>query len=346
MTNIISLKMSQDRRWIILLGLSVLCFLSGCSHSGWIPVQKYTTPITGENSTRNSTKVSQVVWKERHADNISPGYLVAIKSPDAKLNDNFRVEFDGSLKLPYKVIINTTDLNEEQLQDTIRKSYKGYFRSLNDIQISIVKKEYFVSTQGLVQKPGEYVVQETSSLDEIIAQAGGLKEGKGVENTAQYVRISGPSGSGIIRLSDYYSGSKQLVPHWQGGETVFFQTEAGTDPASPLADSHSIQIIGQVRNPAAYQAEPNADFFTYLVKAGGPTDRADPSNIILIRVKDNVTHALTFDMLDVANIPQILPGDAIIVSADNASPLEKKSRVGANFANILTAIGVVVIAGL
>jgi hypothetical protein len=44
-------------------------------------------------------------------------------------------------------------------------------------------------------------------------------------------------------------------------------------------------------------------------------------------------------------IPQILPGDAVIVHADVRSELERGSQIGGNIASIFSAIGLAAVAG-
>lgn len=329
----------------ILLVPVILFSLGACAKPPqWVAIPRYTPADPAEVSSKASS--SGFSWKNRPTGEIAPGYLLSIRSPDPKVNGEYRVEFDNVLKLPYNVRVNSAGLNEEQLTDAIRSSYQAYFRFPKDIKVSVVKKEYLVDAQGLVKKPGRFLLKQDSSLDEIIAQAGGLQEGNGPNNVPQYARISGPTGSGVVRLADYYSGTKGLTPSWQGGEVVFFQTEGSPLHAANQADQNTVHLLGEVKNPAEYGVADQADFFTYLIKAGGPTDRADLANVTLIRSEGKQSRALNFSMLDTTKIPQILPGDAIILNSDNSSPLEKNSRVGASFANIVSALGIIAIAAL
>ncbi len=315
--------------------------LSGCSNSSkWVSIPKYESSTQG----RDEVRAESFPWSKRPQDEVAPGYLIGISSPDPKVNGEYRIEFDNVLKLPYEIRVNTKGLTLGQLQAEIQKSYLAYFRSPSAIKVILAKKEYLVDVQGLVKKPGQYAVKQNSSLDEVIAKAEGLITGSSRDDVARYVRVSGPSGSGMIRLADYHSGAKALVPNWQGGDVLFFQTEGGALVDSGQRGGGLVHVLGQVKNPGDYSVEQNADFFTYLIKAGGPNDRADTGNITLIRTQEDRTSALSFDMQNVARIPQILPGDTVIFNADNASPLEKKSRLGANFANILSTIGIIVIA--
>jgi protein involved in polysaccharide export with SLBB domain len=105
-------------------------------------------------------------------------------------------------------------------------------------------------------------------------------------------------------------------------------------------------VIGQVKAPAEYPVNPGATFFTYLLQAGGPTDRADLANITLIRPDATTTRARTFNSQNFHDIPPIEPGDTIIVNADVPTQTEKSSRVAASVASILTSLSMMAIAML
>lgn len=316
--------------------LMIVLLLAGCTESRWVTVPN----SASTNKTGQSFESSGFPVTDRLSTAIAPGYLIGLRSSDPKVKGEFRVEFDGTLKLPYNVKLTAADLSESQLRDEIRNAYRTYFRSPNDINVTVLQKEYLVDAQGLVQKPGRYVLKEDGTLDELIAQAGGLQDSSSAEGKAKYAFISTATGThGLIKLADYHSG-KQQKAHWLGGESVFFQSDAQGGAKGNTA----VTVLGQVKSPSQYVAEETGDFYTYLIKAGGPTDRADLGNITVIRPNGNTTSALSFDAQSPASIPQILPGDTIIVNADNPSQLEKKSRVWANFANIISALGIIVVA--
>lgn len=289
--------------------------------------------------------VPPYVWPTERSNTVAPGSLVRISSLDQKLNGTFRIDIDNTLKLPHDKVISTKGLHTEDLEAAIRTTYQGYFKSQADLRVSIVKKDYLIDVQGLVGKPGQITVTENTSLDEVIVQAGGLRA-HGTLDEVRYVRIDGPSGSGIIPLTDYHSGARSVTPHWGGGERLFFQTSAKGEELSPSSSPPVVRVIGQVKNPAEYTATPDSTFFTYLLEAGGPTDRADLAHITLIRAGDTETHARTFNSHDFKDIPPIEAGDTILVNADVPSPMEKSTRVASSIATVLTSLSMLALAAL
>lgn len=324
-----------------IVGLCLVIFnLTGCSNSNWVPLaslEPASTSIASPDVTYH--------WPTEQKNVVAPGTLVSISSSDRNLNGTFTVNIDGILNLPHAKSLPTRGLDPVLLKERIHDAYRNYFKSLADLRVKIVTKNVLIVVQGLVTKPGQYSVSKMTSLDEIIAQAGGLQDRYGAEKV-RFINIKGPHSSGIISLTEYHSGRDSIAPHWTGGERLFFQTSATAETIGSVASPHTVQVLGQVRNPAEYTATPDSTFFSYLLQAGGPTDRADLGHVTLIRADGNTTRARTFNSHDFDDIPTIEPGDTILVNADVASPLEKSSRVAASIAGILTSLSVLAIAAL
>lgn len=315
-------------------------FMSACSSSTWVPVASVEYPTTSV-----ATSESVYVWPSEERDIVGPGSLVIISSLDQNLNGTYRVDIDGRLKLPHEKSLSTQELDTHSLREQIQETYRNYFKSPQDLHVKVVRTDVLIDVQGLVMKPGQYSVAEATSLDEIIAKAGGLQDRSGTEKV-RFINIKGPSSSGIIALADYHSGRNSITPHWHGGERLFFQTSASAVSDGSVPNSQVVRVIGQVRNPAEFTAKPDSTFFSYLLQAGGPTDRADLARITLIRSNGAQTRVRTFNSQNFDDIPPIEPGDTILVNADIASPVEKSSRVVASIASVLTSLSILAIATL
>jgi protein involved in polysaccharide export with SLBB domain len=334
-----ALWLERKRNLSVALILLVLgC--QGCLTSGWVDVASIDAAPVTESAVQLSYE-----WPLPQANSIAPGYVIQISSLDPKLHGTFRVDINSTLKLPHEQSLTTSGLDESSLQAAVRSAYRGFFKSPQEIRVSVASTERLIDVQGLVVKPGQYPVHETTSIDEIIALAGGLNE-KDATTKVRYLHISGTSGSGIIRLADYHSGIHALDPHWQGGERLFFQTDAPLFTYASPKDQSVVRIMGQVRAPAEYAVKPGATFFTYLLQAGGPTDRADLANITLIRSDTTSTRARAFNSQNFHDVPPIEPGDTLIVNADVATPAEKSTRVAASIASVLTSLSMLAIAML
>lgn len=340
-TQYMALAAPLTRKGAFLLSLMLFALLcGGCASSGWVDVASINAPPIADTA---ATALYQ--WQPTKERAVAPGYSVHVSSADPKLNGTFRVDIDNTLKLPHDKSISTAGLDEPSLQEAVRSTYRPFFKSPDELRVKVRATEPLIDVQGLVMKPGQYTIKKTASIDEIIALAGGLNE-KGPTEKVKYLNISGPNGSGIVRLADYHSGLQPLAPHWQGGERLFFQTNAPNLAQIFRKDPSIVRVIGQVKAPAEYPVTPGATFFTYLLQAGGPTDRADLGNITLIRSDAAATRAKTFNGQSFRDIPPIEPGDTIIVNADVATQTERTSRVAASIASVLTSLSMLAIASL
>ena len=320
--------------------LVVIFLLSACSRATWVPIAS----LDGLPPSVLPSD-SAYVWPTEQPDIVAPGAVVTITSLDQSLNGAYRVDINGILKLPHAKSLSTEGLDARNVESKIHDLYRGYFKSPQDLGVKITTKGVLIDVQGLVAKPGQYSVAGFTSLDEIIALVGGLQDRGGTQKV-QFLQIRGRYGSGIIALAEYHSGRSSVAPQWRGGERLFFQTSAGgaTEGAIPVANS--VRVIGQVKNPAEYTAMPDSTFFSYLLQAGGPTDRADLAHITLIRGVGTQSRARNFNSHDFDDIPPIEPGDTILVNADVTSPVEKSTRVAASIAGVLTSLSMLAIAAL
>ena len=343
--------LNKQRHILIILG--ALAALSGCgpSSSGmrrdFYPddPQAALAPsaISATSQTAALTETPALV---QDPSAIAPGNQIKIAcDQDAAVRGTFSVPADGELKLPYGVSISALGLSEAALRAQIVESYKPFFRGTPAIKVAIDRTQALVEVHGLVKKPGTVLVKQDSSLDEIIAQAGGLLEGGAPDTSPRYVSIQHAGGRSMIRLQDYFSGGPQPVPAWHGGEKIFFQSSGNGASVSGTAND-AVQIIGMVVSPGEYAYQASGDFFYYLVRAGGPTDRADMQRISLLRKVSNGTEKYTFGTESARELPQIQRGDVILVNADNPSDIEKDSRVLGGFGGVLSAMSTAVLVGL
>lgn len=270
---------------------------------------------------------------------VAPGYQILIScEEDPNLNGEFRIEHDGILKLPYYIMLNVRGMTQPQLRAAIVGAYHNYFQSPPEISIRVIERKYSIAVQGLVTAPGEYLFKQDATLDDLIAAAGGLRETAPGVVSARYVAIEQNGETALLRMSEYYAGLRDLPYDWQGGEVVFFQSEAEGFPVSSSETSY-VQIIGQVATPGEILYEPGADIFHYLARAGGPTEGASLTNLDLIRSAQGGRATVNFSLRDPNRVPEILPGDIVLVNAE-------RTGFYVAVAAVLSAVATVVIAAV
>jgi protein involved in polysaccharide export with SLBB domain len=272
----------------------------------------------------------------RKPNEIAPGYEIKLVTrEDPHLNGKFRVEFDGRLKLPYEVVIKTDDMTIDRLHAAIVRAYEKYFKNPPEMNVSISEEKFWVDVRGLVEKPGRFLIKKSTSLDEVLAMAGGLRKNANVG----YVKIQESKSATTIKLSDYYSGSPQdRIPPWRGGEILFFQTDRGQATATGDMDKSYIEFIGEVKTPGEYRYLEGADFYYYLVKAGGPTDRADMRSVRIIRKGMEGPRMIDFGTDHINELVPIEPGDIIFLEADKQTPTERAVPLITGLIGILNTV--------
>jgi protein involved in polysaccharide export with SLBB domain len=238
-------------------------------------------------------------------------------------------------------------LTLDQFHQALLEKYRVFFRTAPNIQVAILDHKTLVRAQGLVDKPGQYLVAPEGSLDEVIASAGGLQKSADQHPVARYARIVDGQYRAAVKLADYYSGSAASAPKWRGGETVFFQNEGDGIGDLLGVDKRYVQVMGQVRAPGEYPYRENANFFYYLVQAGGPTDRANMSDLVVMRTDGPKLQAIPFTMENPEKIPGIQGGDVVFVQADNPTSLQKDTTVFGNIGGFMSSMAaVLLVAGL
>jgi len=81
--------------------------------------------------------------------------------------------------------------------------------------------------------------------------------------------------------------------------------------------SFAVSVLGQVKTPGRYELKSQATVLDVLAQAGGLTEFASPSHIVILRDEDGVKKHITFDYDDAvggkSQVFYVHPGDIISV---------------------------------
>ena len=325
--------------------LSILVTITGCASK---PVREFEVERDGLSSPTTVDAVGAVAGGSGEVVEIDPlavqpGFLVEMSQlEDKKLNGNFRIDFDGNLKLPYNVTIKTTNLKPDALSEKIVSSYRPYLKTVESLKISVQQKRIEVEIKGLVNKPGRVLVSNGASLDEILAAAGGLLQGSQAE-FAQFQ--SSRAKPVLVDLNKYYdTGDASIVPVVHGGDSVFFQRRLAVNGAPVEGANAKIRIIGEVKAPGQFAVRRDSDFVQYLTDAGGPTTAADLTKIEIIRVINGQRKSAVYEWEEARRLVSLRDNDVILIHAIKQTPTERTLQNAGSLAAILSAIGVLIIA--
>lgn len=329
------------------LGCLLMAGLTACSTAR----PQYVWKDLGTQGRRDAAQISPTLqsWgSDAEGPNapdpmIAPGFLLTMNSlSDKKLNGDFRVSFDGSLQLPYDINVNTTGVSLAQLKKKLTTLYHPYFKIPPDIDLHIKERRYWVDVRGLVNKPGRYLVEPNSSLDQVIALAGGTDK----DNPPQFVRIQKGQKLFSLDMNQYYGvGEEQpQILGWLGGELVFLQKEyVGSfgDRSSSSPYRLPIYMLGEVRKPGGYPLKPGSDFVDSLIEADGFTEQANLERIELIRRTNGRKLVYEFSWDQFQRAPPLVQGDVVLVHAVRQSKSEIKVQIAAIIVSILTSAAII-----
>ena len=144
---------------------------------------------------------------------VEPGDRVAVKVYlEPSLSDEVLVNSRGDIVLARVGSIHASAIPLGALQDTLRARYASFLRN-PDVSVTVLRR---VVVNGDVGRPNVYYVDVSSTLRDVIAQAGGITEngndGK-VANIRDGQRIPVPNWrDDTSRASDLRSGDQIFVP--------------------------------------------------------------------------------------------------------------------------------------
>lgn len=193
------------------------------------------------------------------------------------------VNADGTITVPLAGNVPVVGINSVQAAARVAKVLKdgGYFV---DPQVTIRVTQplsQFVSVLGEVRSPGRFPITARTTIVDLLAQAGGLRE---TASDMGYVLRNDEAGHAVnypINLN-MTAGGNAAPPTMvlQGGDSLVV----------PRADHFS--VIGEVTTPGRYPLEPGMTMLQAIARAGGITERGSERRI-QVRRADKPGHYQT-----------------------------------------------------
>lgn len=144
---------------------------------------------------------------------VQPGDRVAVKVYlEPTLSDEVLVNNSGDIVLARVGTIHVASIPVGALQDTLRARYATFLRN-PDVAVTVLRR---IVVNGDVGRPNVYYVDVSSTLRDVIAQAGGITENGNPDEVAiirEGQRIPVPNWrDDFSRASDLQSGDQIFVP--------------------------------------------------------------------------------------------------------------------------------------
>jgi len=226
---------------------------------------------------------------------------------------NFEIDRDGRIYLPNVGSINLAGVRYRDLYDRVAAEighkYRGY-----EVSVSIAKlRGVRVYVTGFANNPGAYTVNSLSTLVNAVLAAGG------------------PSAGGSFRSVKLYRGGRELVDFdlydlIRKGDKSHDTVLQNEDVLFIPPVGRQVAVIGSVNEEAIYEARAGESVRDVLRIAGGATNLADSSRVILYRLTDqNTVGSRQIDNVDAPRV-EAEAGDIIQVLQQGTllHPLEKQ----------------------
>lgn len=229
---------------------------------------------------------------------------------------DLEIDRDGRIFLPNVGSVSLVGVKYRDLKDrmaaAIGRQYRGY-----DVSVSIKKlRGVRVYVTGFANNPGAYSVTSLSTLANAVLAAGGPSAGGSFRSVKLYRNGAEVADFDLYQL--LRNGDRSLDPLVQN-EDVLFIPPVGKQVA----------VIGSVNEQAIYETRPGESLADMLAFAGGPTNVADSSRLILYRLSDQdsigsrqIDRAMaSAERAEAGDIVQILPQGTL------TRPLERQQAV-------------------
>lgn len=186
---------------------------------------------------------------------------------DARVDEQGKINFPliGGVPVAGETATTAQKLIENRLS-------KGGF--LKNPQVNVIVKQYRskqVSVLGQVNHPGKYPLESTSTVTDLLAQAGGITL-TGADNVILIHQQDGKSKKIGIDTQSLFQGGQFDLNHQVGDGDVIYVPRAAV-----------FYIYGEVQKPGAYRLEKDMEVMQALSLAGGITPRGTQRGIQIRR---------------------------------------------------------------
>ena len=212
---------------------------------------------------------------QQHMSQLGPGDSVSIQifgQPDAT---NIYVGDDGSISVPLVGNIQVAGISPVDAAARVAKALKdgGYFVDPHVTIIVTQARSQLVSVLGEVGSVGRYPITPRTTIVDLLAQAGGVKE---TASDVGYVLRSDENGH-INRYPIKLNGLSDIkdvlpTPTLLGGDSLVV----------PRAEHYF--VLGEVVTPGKFPFEPGVSVIQGIARAGGINERGSERRIQLKRL--------------------------------------------------------------
>jgi protein involved in polysaccharide export with SLBB domain len=185
------------------------------------------------------------------------------------------IKRDGSISIPDIGKIYLSGLSLDNAVNTISRKYENSFTDVSVFTTLISIRDIQIIVSGNVFNPGPYTLNGNSTLFHALAVSGGPSD------TGSFRQIELVRDNEIIETADLYDtfihGKSNFSTRLRSGDLIFIR------PVLNL-----VSISGAVKRPGTYELKEDENLSSAILFANEINNRADLSEISLIRLKDGL----------------------------------------------------------
>jgi polysaccharide export outer membrane protein len=209
---------------------------------------------------------------------IGPRDVIDLKVvEDATMNERLSVGDDGQIVIKYLGKVPVAGLTASQIETRLKTLLEAQLLATATVSVQVV--EYAsqpISIVGAVVRPGQIRSRGTPTLIQAITEAGGLAENHG---RSLYIVRNGRNG-----LSEQLE--IDIADLMENGNPMLNVPLAPNDLINvPVDTPITIYLLGEVMKPgkSLFRSSQTPTLLQAIADAGGPTDRASSTAVILRR---------------------------------------------------------------
>ena len=224
---------------------------------------------------------------------LGPGDVVEVTLwGHPELSGKHTIGPDGKIQLPFVGSLKISDKTADQASEFISVTASEYYKG----PVATVMIDEYTDNQilvlGHVSQPGIMHFTDQPTLLEALARASGSSTGE--TSLTRCAVFRGSDRMAWIDLRPLLRGEDPMLNiRLRRNDVVYV----------PNPSDELIYVMGQVTKPGAYPLTPNMSFLEALASAGGPTDAAQPEEIVLVRPEEHTQQVVNLhDYLKGANV--------------------------------------------
>ncbi|MBL6654612.1 MAG: SLBB domain-containing protein [Flavobacteriaceae bacterium] len=224
------------------------------------------------------------------------------------------VKRDGSVSIPGVGKVFVSGLSLDNAVNTISKKIESFYTAVEAYTTLVSVRDIQVIIAGNAFSPGPYTLNGNSTLFHALAISGGPSE------DGSFRQIDLVRGGKVIETADFYetfiNGASSFSSRLRSGDLVFVR------PVSNL-----VSISGAVKRPGTYELRPDENLSTVISFANGINNKADLSQISLIRISDGMVSNIPVKSLSEFNNMLSEDNDKLVIGSYSYRSVEIEGAV-------------------